>query len=97
MSAELERVFPAARAPEPESNIPHALVLQAQLEAEQRTNALLERTNEDLRRRLDDAQAERTRMHAQLTALLADRREVPATGPAPGLTWRRRLRGWWTR
>jgi hypothetical protein len=50
-------------------------VLGAQLDAERRQNALLERTCEDLRRRLDEADAERRNVQTQLSAQLADRRD----------------------
>jgi hypothetical protein len=68
-------------------------VVSAQLEAERRTNALLERTNDDLRQRLDASEAERRNMHAQLTALLMDKRESPVADPPPR-SWPRRVLAW---
>jgi hypothetical protein len=94
--AELERVFPATGAAQPESNNPHIAVLRVQLEAERGKNALLERTNDDLRQRLDASEAERRNVHAQLTALLSDKREAPAAEPLPPppATWPRRVARW---
>jgi chromosome segregation ATPase len=73
--AELERVFAATDAEQPQSDATHVAVLNAQLDAERRQNALLERTCEDLRRRLDEADAERRNVQTQLSAQLADRRD----------------------
>jgi hypothetical protein len=92
-TAELDRVFPATDANNGKSDNAHLAVLGAQLEAERRTNALLERANADLRQRLDASEAERRNTHAQLTALLMDKRESPAADPPP-VPRRRRLLTW---
>ena len=68
-------VFAATDAEQPKSDATHVAVLGAQLDAERRQNALLERTCEDLRRRLDEADAERRNVQTQLSAQLADRRD----------------------
>jgi hypothetical protein len=88
--AELERVFPATGAAQPESDNVHTAVLHAQLEAERSKNALLERANDDLRQRLDASEAERRNVHAQLGALLSDKREPLAAERMPW--WRRWFR-----
>jgi hypothetical protein len=92
--AELERVFPATSAAQPESNNPHIAVLRVQLEAERDKNALLERTNDDLRQRLDASETERRNVHAQLTALLTDRRDPPVREPSSAVPWPRRMLAW---
>jgi hypothetical protein len=95
--AELERVFPATSAVQPESDNAHTEVLRVQLEAERRANALLERTNDDLRRRLDASEEERRRVHAQLTALLSDRRDPSVPEPSQTAPWPRRVLTWLAR
>jgi hypothetical protein len=97
-TAELDRVFGAAGADSSKSNTEHAAVLHAQLDAERRANALLERTNDDLRQRLDTSESERRSVQTQLTALLAHQREEPPPPPPPsgptGVRWPRRVLGW---
>jgi hypothetical protein len=92
--AELERVFPATGAAQPESDNVHTAVLRVQLEAERSKNVLLERANDDLRQRLDASEAERRNVHAQLTALLSDKRESPVAEPLPPAPWPRRVLSW---
>jgi hypothetical protein len=92
--AELERVFPATSAVQPESNNAHTEVLRVQLEAERRANALLERANDDLRQRLDASEEERRTVHAQLAALLTDKREAPAADPSLRISSPRRALMW---
>ena len=75
--AELFRLY-AAQADAQQRNASATAVLETKLEAEQAKVALLERSVEDLRRRLDAADAERR----QLTLVLADMR---AATPAPAL------------
>jgi hypothetical protein len=93
-TSELDRVFRATDADNSQSNSTGVAVLTAQLEAERRANALLERSNDDLRQRLDASEAERRNVHAQLTALLSDKRESPAAEPPPAGPLLRRVLGW---
>jgi chromosome segregation ATPase len=74
-------------------------VIAAKLEAEQAKVAMLERTNEDLRRRLDQTDAERRQAldrlaeaQVRLTALLTDWRSSSPTARRSWLPWRRNLR-----
>ena len=72
-------------------------MIAAKLEAEQAKVAMLERTNEDLRRRLDQADADRglalDRLAAaqeRIAALLTDQRPAPlaaAPSPPPRRSW----------
>lgn len=85
--AELERVFPATVQRTGESNDAPNAVLHAQLDAERRQNALLEREMADLRRRLDASEEERRTVQAQLTALLGAPAKTEVASPV--------RRGWW--
>jgi hypothetical protein len=53
-------------------------------------------TIRDLRARLDASEEERRRVQAQLTGLLADKRESPADTP-PAASWPRRVGRWLVR
>jgi hypothetical protein len=79
--AELERVFAATDAEQPKSDATHVAVLGAQLDAERRQNALLERTCEDLRRRLDEADAERRNRLGRSRVGRIDGRDDDASRP----------------
>lgn len=81
--AELERVFPTATTERNSSNATHAALLAAQLEGERGKIALLERTNDELRQRLEASETERRTVQAQLNATI-DR--MAALLPAPGKT-----------
>ena len=83
--AELHRLYPVADASGTASGDASA-VLQAQLEAERAMVSMLERVNEDLRRRLDLAAAQLTEALVQ-NRLLTDQRAVAPPAPA--------RRGWW--
>ena len=97
-AAELERVFPAAVARAPQSNLTHIATLTAQLTSSQEKTALLERTNEDLRQRLDASEAERRNVQTQLNALLSATPVTPINQPRPLgrriLAWLARQHGW---
>jgi hypothetical protein len=87
--SELHRVFapaPHGASHDTPDGATRAAVLQAQLSEKEALIAVLERANEDLRRRLDAEAEERRR----LTALLADRSTPPAPMPA-------RRKWWWPR
>lgn len=92
--SELHRVFsPVSReAPQivPDGAV-RVAVLEARLSEKEALIAVLERANDDLRRRLDVADEERRR----LTAILADQRATRPVEPAPEPPgrWRR----WWRR
>src|SRR4051812_44941197 len=79
--AELHRLY-AAQPDAQQRNADATAVLEAKFEAEQAKVALLERSVEDLRRRLDASEAERRAAQAQATALLTDRRPT-----APARRW----------
>src|SRR3954469_2320928 len=100
-AAELARVFPAP-AHEPTADRPgeplragdEPAVIAAKLEAEQAKVAMLERANDDLRRRLDEERAERRQTadrlaaaQERIAALLTDQRPIVLPAPA--------RRGWW--
>ena len=51
-------------------------------------------TIRDLRARLDASEEERRRVQAQLTGLLAHKREPPAADPPPAASWPRRVLTW---
>jgi excisionase family DNA binding protein len=101
-AAELARVFPtpahelhASRLEEPARAGGEPAVLAAKLEAEQAKVTMLERVNDDLRRRLDQADTDRRQAldrlaaaQERIAALLTDQR--PAT-PVPTPTRRK----WW--
>ena len=97
-AAELERVFPAAVARAPQSHLTHIATLTAQLTSSQEKTALLERTNEDLRQRLDASEAERRNVQTQLNALLSATPVTPINQPRPLgrriLAWLAREHGW---
>ena len=93
--SELHRVFaPAATAShgvghDAPDGVIRVAVLQAQLSEKEALIAVLERANEDLRRRLDAEAEERRR----LTMVLADMRAAPPAEPSARrswLPWRRR-------
>jgi hypothetical protein len=86
--AELHRLY-AVQPDAQQRNADGTAVLEAKFEAEQAKVGLLERSVDDLRRRLDASEAERRAAQAQVTALLTDQRAAP---PAP-TTPRRR---WWS-
>jgi excisionase family DNA binding protein len=99
-AAELARVFPdpareppAKRLGEPLRAGDEPAVIAAKFEAEQAKVAILERANEDLRHRLDQADADRRQAldrlaaaQERIAALLTDQRPTP---PAPA------RRAWW--
>jgi len=90
--SELDRVFPATEARTDAGNISHSGVLSVQLAAEREKNLVLERMNEDLRRRLDASEDERRNAQAQLTALLAaPRPSTPLAADSPRSSWQRFL------
>src|SRR4051794_25146025 len=91
--AELHRLY-AAQPDAQQRNADATAVLEAKLEAEQAKVVLLERSVDDLRRRLDAADEERRK----LTLVLADLRSAPPSSPAPTVpatpsapVWR----SWW--
>jgi hypothetical protein len=84
--AELERVFPRDTSRQDGHGVTLSATRQDQvteltvrLEAEREKNEELRRTVEDLRRRLDDSEAERRRVTEQWHAMLSP--------PAPRRTW----------
>jgi len=81
----LHRLY-AAQPDAQQRNADATAVLEAKFEAEQAKVALLERSVEDLRRRLDASEAERRAAQAQVTALLTDQRAPPS--PARRSWWR---------
>ena len=97
-AAELERVFPAAVARTPQSDLTHIATHTAQLTSSQEKTALLERTNEDLCQRLDASEAERGNVQTQLSAPLFATPVTPINQPRPLgrriLAWLARQHGW---
>jgi hypothetical protein len=104
-AAELARVFPAAarelpaeRLGEPSRAGDEPAVIAAKFEAEQAKVAMLERVNDDLRRRLDQTDADRRQAFDRLaaaqeriTALLTDQRTaLPAPARRSWRLWARR-------
>ena len=89
---------PAAVARAPQSYLTHLATLTAQLTSSQEKTALLERTNEDLRQRLDASEAERRNVQTQLNALLSATPVTPINQPRPLgrriLAWLAREHGW---
>src|SRR4051794_4334800 len=106
-AAELVRVFPApARDPpaerlgEPPRAGDEPAVIAAKFEAEQTKVAMLERVNDDLRRRLDQADTDRRQAldrlaaaKGRITALLANQRPAAPVAPHPAQEAPRR--SWW--
>jgi hypothetical protein len=92
--SELMRAFPAERSANGpmERSVTDERLSAAQAERDRYRDIAEERleTIRDLRQRLDASEAERRNGHAQLTALLSDKREPPVAGKVP--RWRRWFR-----